>query len=640
MNLACWSFSPRSSQLGLQTAEFGSVSGQLTFAAARAEVNATDLTWKTKASGWQADSGRLRLDLSLGKAGLLVRLTNTGRTALRLEQVRLSLPPAAFKPALAVDDYTQLYFSEVPLQSAGVRALNRGQSSETAVPSHTVTVLSAPEGGPALLLGALGQGDCGVSLHLMHDSPHHQGNFGLELRADFRCELAAGQSQALPELVALSGTDPLALLAEYGRLWRARVKPRPARPVRGWNSWDFYGGAVAQADMLTQADRMRADFPELTHAVMDDGWQVRWGEWTAHERFPAGLPGLVKELRARGRVPGIWIAPYTMYMHCPFAFKNRDCLVHDATGNIVLHRYSSGPVALLDPTHPQVARYITDTFRALRRAGFEYFKLDFTQALLDPAAVKFHDPTLSRQAICARALELIRRAVGKAYILCGTFPFAVLAGQVEAARISNDIHIYWSHVIHGAKQVAACHWMHDNLYRNDPDFLVVRSATTSRDPHPNYINQVQPVGLGEWWVRGRTATAEELQVWASVVLLSGGDLLCGDNLATLNARGRGLIRTCLEHICDQAAEPLDLFSAARADLPPAFWLGRQGKDVLLGVINWTDTPDRLCPPAAALPAVGSGIREIWSGRAVSAEQLAQVELPARSAQVYRFARAR
>ena len=54
----------------------------------------------------------------------------------------------------------------------------------------------------------------------------------------------------------------------------------------------------------------------------------------------------------------------------------------DSKGEIGGSGSSYGTMGYLDITHPEVEKYIYDTFRKLKGYGFEYFKIDFTQCLL------------------------------------------------------------------------------------------------------------------------------------------------------------------------------------------------------------------------------------------------------------------
>ncbi len=634
-------FSPRTGQVSLDAGEFIATNGTIRLRSKAFVLESTTWKWKGNATQSETTHPGLVLRVAQQDTGLAFTIINRGSDKIELQDLTIDFPPSSFSPAMDAGSCVQMRQGEVPLMEAGVFPMDRKPAADPENPGYTMTVYHDRETGRSLLMGVVGRADCGTSFRNLYADAHCQGNFGFSINFSFDCELRPGARISTPRMVVLAGNDPLALLDAYGLEWKRRVKPRTAPRVTGWNSWDFYGGSVSQAVIRENLSAMRRSFPNLKHLIIDDGWQQRWGEWdTLADRFPRGARGLARNIRENGAVPGIWIAPYTMYQHCPFAFNNRDCLVKDAKGHPVMITYSSGPVVLLDPTHPKVRKYIQETFRFLERAGFRYFKLDFTQALLDRSAVKFHDPTKTRMQIMTMALDHIRKAVKpKTYILSGTFPTESLAGRVEAARIANDIHSFWSHVSRSAWQVAAAYWMHGNLFNNDPDFLIVRSATTSKDEDFNYIATGEgknPVSPTEWWTRGRLATEEELRVWATIVLLAGGEVIAGDRLRTLNAKGRAMIHTVLENLADTPAVPLDMFDAAAGNTPPAYWLGQSSGRPMLGIINWHDTSRTFGVDLPELGISASQAIELWNRKQHKFTDSTEITLAPHSSVVFRF----
>ena len=95
--------------------------------------------------------------------------------------------------------------------------------------------------------------------------------------------------------------------------WRAQ-HPVPAEA--GWNSWYELWDSVdsdavsANATLAAAAwsGRLPAGAPPL-RIVVDDGWQVAWGEWQPNAKFPGGLDGLAATLKADGFEVGVWLAP-------------------------------------------------------------------------------------------------------------------------------------------------------------------------------------------------------------------------------------------------------------------------------------------------------------------------------------------
>lgn len=615
-------FDPASGLLRLTATGFYCPCGVLHLRLNGCEASSAGLEWRETAAGeWTGELTGCRIQVRANSGRLTV--TACAQTdEVHLEQAWLTFPVSGFSPPL-VAEHTQMQLrGEVPLEFARISFADRDLANQDKAASNGYTLYHQLDTTHtrtlgALLIGTLPGADALCRFRNLFADPHRQGAMGMRIDFECGCHIPTGQQKTIAALAFLAGDDPLGLLAEYGELWKNAVPPRPATRVCGWNSWDYYGGAVDDETVDENLTALADWLPEFSHLVLDDGWQVRWGEWEgAHTRFADGLRGVAGRIRQRGKIPGIWVAPLTMYCHCPFARKNRDCLLHDESGKIVTIPYSSGPTVLLDPTHPKVREYLHGVFAHLRAEGFEYFKIDFTQALLDPRATRWHERSCTRKNMLDLAMQTIREAAGDCYIVCGTFPPEVLAGRVEAARTANDIHNFWSHIKNSAWQLASNWWMHGRLFRSDPDFLLARCpANTGGDELINYINtgSGKPLQDGEWWVRGRMADAAELQVWATLVAVSGGDIICGDRLALLDESGREIIRTAHACATDGAARPESVFTDALSACPPSRWRGQRGGREVLALINWSDAPVQLQVTGSA-----AAYREVWSRRQVAA----------------------
>ena len=166
-----------------------------------------------------------------------------------------------------------------------------------------------------------------------------------------------------------------------------------------------------------------------------------------------------------------------MNTYTPLFLEKPEWFAERADGQLQTDSYAYGPMAYLDVTRSEVLAFVKGIFRRLRAAGFEYFKVDFTQEVLECQV--FHDRTLPRGAIIRKAFQTIRDAIGKkAYLLSCGAPYESVTGIADAVRITGDIHNFWSHVVMNATGVAARWWMHRKLWNNDPDFLIVRSPET------------------------------------------------------------------------------------------------------------------------------------------------------------------
>ncbi|NLB41051.1 MAG: hypothetical protein GX815_02105 [Clostridiales bacterium] len=84
------------------------------------------------------------------------------------------------------------------------------------------------------------------------------------------------------------------------------------KPAIGWNSWDYYYFSISMDALIENMEEVRKDkglSENVKYFVIDDGWQHKYGEWEPNHKFPGGLERTVKEIKDRGFVPGIWLAP-------------------------------------------------------------------------------------------------------------------------------------------------------------------------------------------------------------------------------------------------------------------------------------------------------------------------------------------
>ncbi|MCK5805935.1 MAG: alpha-galactosidase, partial [Lentisphaeria bacterium] len=518
-----------------------------------------------------------------------------------------------FSPKLPVEDYRELVHGGSFLNmNCGVKGVGRKQGQlDFNTPSGMVKVYQH-EDGSALLLGVLPPLGGGFSIfRTLHDEPHLEGAFGFEISFDFQRLVEPGETVAASPILALSGGDGIALLTEYGRLWRQLGTRKLRTPQIGWNSWDYRAGAITRADCdenLAEAGKLFGD--ALQVFCIDEGYEVQWGTWEPNNKFSEGLEDYCRHVKNAGCTPGIWTAPLLVNTYNPLFYEKPEWFASRADGQLQTDSYAYGPMAYLDTTRDDVLAYIRDVFIRMREAGFEYYKVDFSHCALKP--VKFADPHVGRNDLIRRAFETIREAIGPdAYLLgCGA-PFESVYGSVDAVRSAGDIHIYWGHILRNAANIAARWWMQGNLWNCDPDFLIVRGPDTAEPPYFKR-RMISPMGPEGGWTAGREFNEMEAQTYALLVHLSGGDVMLGDRLTLLNDKGTDMLRRVLQPRCP-AADPVDMFETEQ-DMP-RIWISRGDQDILVGLFNWTEKTARLHfdPAAHGLQGIPT---DFWTGEPI------------------------
>jgi len=418
-------------------------------------------------------------------------------------------------------------------------------------------------------------------------------------------------------LCLLWGADPLELLQNYGRRLAVYARPFSNTPT-GWNSWDFYGGSISMTDVEAEMAALSrwGGRSGLTYLSVDMGWEGALGDWSPNRKFPKSLSKLAERILAKGWRPGIWTAPLLVSIYTALARNRQELFLRDGNGSLVIDAQGPyGPVLLLDFSLAEVRELVGSWFSSMRKAGFELFKVDYIyEEHLQCAA--HNAGRLGKVAFSRSIFQTIREAVGSgAHVInCGASKEAVL-GLVDSCRVTVDIHNFWGHVRHNARQLAHTFWVNRNCWVNDPDFAIVRNTENCSARYKNmpYVSRpegpLDAVSPQDFWMRGPEARTSEMRIWLSAVRLNGGSLFLADSFRTLNEAGRRDLEKLFPPL-ETSFVPFDLFERDR----PGIWLSQDRNRPTLGLFNWEDSPDTLELPAALGRKISA--RDFWTGRRV------------------------
>lgn len=79
----------------------------------------------------------------------------------------------------------------------------------------------------------------------------------------------------------------------------------------GWCSWYAYYADVTEQNVLENVDCMQDKLEDLEWVLLDDGYQAFMGDWlTPSDKFSGGVKELIQNIRAKGKKPAIWMAPF------------------------------------------------------------------------------------------------------------------------------------------------------------------------------------------------------------------------------------------------------------------------------------------------------------------------------------------
>ena len=214
----------------------------------------------------------------------------------------------------------------------------------------------------------------------------------------------------------------------------------PKERVYGGNNWYYAYGKSSYEEIVSDAKfqvELANGIENKPFEVIDDCWQINSceGPWIPNEKF-GDMKKLADEIREVGARPGIWVR----------LLHNRDEALTDE-----MRILQKGKKKYLDPTHPEVQKYIKADIERIKGWGYELLKHDFTTADLfgdwgpdlNETITKidgwsFYDKTKTNAEIVLDLYRLIKETSGDMYVIgCNTISH-LCAGLVEINRTGND----------------------------------------------------------------------------------------------------------------------------------------------------------------------------------------------------------
>ena len=386
-------------------------------------------------------------------------------------------------------------------------------------------------------------------------------------------ELAPGERWTLEEfMVATGGASRSTLLDRLAARIAQNHPPLkfPTAPT-GWCSWYCFGPRVTAQQVLDNLDVIAKTIPRLTYVQIDDGYQPAMGDWLeTGAAFGGDVLGVLKQIRARGFQPAIWVAPFIaekgshLFTQHPDWFIKGDDGLPLAADKVTFGGWRRGPWYALDGTHPAVQQHFEALFRTMRREwGVTYFKLDanFWGAM---HGGRLHDPKATRVEAYRRGMEAILRGAGDSFILGCNHPIWPSFGLIHGSRSSNDIKRSWDRVTSIARQNLSRNWQNGRLWWNDPDAVVLTGDLTP----------------------------DEFQFHATSIYASGGMVLSGDDLTQMPADRLAMLEKLLPPtgVAAQFDDP-SLRVGVMRGIPLEHVRSAAELPRTYAVFNWTDAPE-------------------------------------------------
>ncbi len=279
------------------------------------------------------------------------------------------------------------------------------------------------------------------------------------------------------------------------RFGKKSNKPAP----RVWCSWYSLYTAIDEPLLYKIFD----DLGNLQFDVLqvDDGWQIKIGDWEANAKFPSGMNGLAEKIKSTGRKAGLWLAPLIAVKSSRLFKENHDWFMKDKLGKFVSAGFNWGEqLYALDTTHPDALAWLAALMRQVRAWGYDYLKLDFLYAGALPGVRHVDMP---REATYRHGLKVMREAMGEDafFLTCGA-PIIPSLGLCDALRVGPDVSAEWESerdtiilynmATPGAKNAIRTTvnrlWL-NSLVQTDPDVAYFRSNQCSLSPQQKILLQ-------------------------------------------------------------------------------------------------------------------------------------------------------
>ncbi|MCK5844342.1 MAG: hypothetical protein KAG97_06515, partial [Victivallales bacterium] len=214
---------------------------------------ASKLKWENKNQGIRSASVHgieYRIDTTNGE--LKFEVSNKSGRASRLESVSIALPSEKSKQPLNSEEWMEYINAFSFEHKSGVKRVGLASTRLEANPASSMLYLiSKRDASESILISTLPphNGDY-VSFQALHNAPHYEGEFGLKIVFDIKADIPPGNTIKTTTLTATRGKCPFALLEELGKKWKT-LENRHLKPkLTGWNSWDYFSGAVRSKDIF------------------------------------------------------------------------------------------------------------------------------------------------------------------------------------------------------------------------------------------------------------------------------------------------------------------------------------------------------------------------------------------------------
>ncbi|MDQ2720908.1 MAG: alpha-galactosidase [Bacteroidota bacterium] len=405
--------------------------------------------------------------------------------------------------------------------------------------------------------------------------------------------------------------DPVLLSAEFntmkgwqaiGKMYRPTMPPSEYADHSGFNTWDFFRGAISTKELkpvLNSLNTFNKTYPvKLHNFTLDDGWFPQRGTWEFDlKKFPEGEKGWAKIVHNAGMIPGVWISPF--WSNKEIIDKYHMAVREEVADNVIRYR--------VDPSDPNVKKYVIERFRELSQSGYKYFKIDFLALAYTDKPFRYSK--FPPERVIREFLSDIRKAIGKdAFLLGCSTVMASCAMVCDGARIMADITENWSVTKDIYKRIAYRYWMNGNLFNADPDFFVGRGPKTLKEgAFPGYALE-----SGDRQYEGFDYT--KAKTWAAMCFALGGHFNWGDNPDGVKKEISDLAAKLAQFGPGKPGVPLDLMDTEQ---PTKWYRENNGRKYII-VINTDNKPVNVAVKVSEVKELSNKhlLKDIFTGEQI------------------------
>lgn len=426
-------------------------------------------------------------------------------------------------------------------------------------------------------------------------------------------QLKPGESIRYEQIVLTRTSDWTDLLDSFGSAMAEEngIKHLKDADYKGWATWDYYAYRFTADDIYENTEIIKQLAPSANLIQIDAGWYAQRGDFaTSRPDLPGGMKAIAERIKAAGMTPGIWIDGFRTNTDSE-VFKNHpEYFLRDQDGNIIVQlRRPEGPDkdrAYLDYSNPATREHMAECIRAITKdMGIPYLKIDFIRYGLNQEiisgnptvkSVKAYDPTVTDVERSRLGLEVMRDAAGPdTYILGCSAVFGPCIGFVDGMRTGGDVSPRFEAFPERSLANAGNYYLTSKVFNGDADYLVFREAADEDE-----FVAVEKVK------NGGSLTLNEAQMWADFNKLYGTCRLSSDKLLTLRPERQALLNEVFTFPAMDETVPLDFWQHGK-DKGDGYelLLARHGKDIYLGIFNWSEETKEY-----DLPAFEGGVQSL------------------------------